>query len=80
MENKNTNQIAGGYTLFIDEPGREFVSQVSGRTLKTSQRRVEIEKNGVTVADFVMHSKSQPTAMHPDEVALARKVLAMLNS
>ncbi len=69
MENKNTNQVAGGFTLVVRDAGNN------------SHRVIQIrDAAGARVADFVSCNRHSPLAMYPGEVELARKVLAMLNS
>lgn len=68
------------YSLYIDEPGRLFKSSVTGKTLKTQHRRVEIHIDGKCAIDFVRHNKHRPTSRYPGEVTLANEVLAKLNS
>lgn len=70
------------YSLFIEEPGKDTGrrSVPSGWKLTTRLRRVEIHNAANrSVMDFVTVNKNLPTSRYPEEVALARKVLALLN-
>lgn len=61
------------------EPGDVYFSSALVRDVKVKHRAVEIWANGRRVADFVTVNRYKPTSAYPEEIAIARSVLAHLN-